>query len=100
MFPLLTPVARLLLGIPASSVASERTFSEAKLIDTRLRSSLGDEIFGDLIFISENLPSDDLEDFLRLVQTLAKHEASMKELIAELETIDCDEEDASELVAD
>ena len=35
-----------------------------------------------------------------LVQTLAKHEASMKELIAELETIDCDEEDASELVAD
>ena len=54
--PHLSKVARMFLGMPASSVASERAFSTARLIDTRLLSQLGDELFADLLFITKNMP--------------------------------------------
>ena len=75
-FPMLAPVAKLLLGMPATSVPSERTWSTTKLIDTRLRTSLGDEVFGDLIFIAKNLPeSGKFQDFM---STLLKLNAATK----------------------
>lgn len=65
---MMSRIARLLLGIPATSVESERTWSEAKLIDTRLRSQLGDDIYGDLIVISKNLPENgDMQEFIDML---------------------------------
>ena len=49
----------MLLGIPASSVMSERAFSKARLVDTRLRAQLGDEIFSDLLFMAKNVSEKD-----------------------------------------
>ena len=90
-------MARLLLGIPALSVASERTFSKAKLIDTRLRTSLGDEIFADLVFISKNLPEDsDLNSFIKSLQQLGKQEETIKRLFDDIEDIEATQDDDSE----
>ena len=81
-FPMLAPVAKLLLGMPATSVPSERTWSTTKLIDTRLRTALGDEVFGDLIFIAKNLPeSDKFQDFINILLTLNTATQNVKKLL-------------------
>ena len=88
-FPLLANVARMLLGMPATSIASERVWSETKLNDTRLRTSMGDEVFADLVFIAKNLPdSSNLDSFLSLMTRLAKTSASMQRLFDELDHLD------------
>ena len=98
---MLSPIARLLLGVPATSVASERAFSEAKLIDTRLRSMLGDEIFGDLIFISKNLPDDsNLDEFMSLLHQLGAAESAARKLLEELNNIVDVPDDTSDELGD
>ena len=79
--PLLAEAARMLLGIPASSVTSERAFSKARLIDTRLRAQLGDEIFADLLFIAKNLPDTaKMDEFIDHLLALAEEYDQMDEL--------------------
>ena len=99
-FPMLSRVARLLLAVPATLVSSERTFSEAKLIDTRLRSMLGDETFGDLVFISKNLPDGgNLDTLIAGLTRLTEVDSAAKKLFEELKQLtvnvdnDSDEED-------
>ena len=94
-YPLLAPVARLLLAIPATSVDSERTFSETKLIDTRLRTSLGDELFSDLLFISKNLPdSGNRDSFILITQRLAAANDAMRGFVSELDALSDDDDDS------
>ena len=71
----------MLLGIPASSVTSERAFSAARLIDTRLRAQLGDELFSDLLFIAKNLPDNGrIDGFIALLLDLAEEHGQMGQL--------------------
>jgi len=48
-FPVLSLVARKYLGIPASSAASERFFSQGALINTKLRNRLNKSTFEKII---------------------------------------------------
>ena len=54
-FPLLSRLAKRIMGIPATSVASERVFSTAGDIVTATRSTLRAENVDMLIFIKKNL---------------------------------------------
>ena len=54
-FPRLADVARVLLGIPATSAPAERIFSTAGLTVTKLRSCLKPESVEALIFLYDNL---------------------------------------------
>lgn len=83
---MLAPLAQLLMGIPATSVSSERTWSETKLIDTRLRSSLGNDLFGDLVFIAKNLPPHaDLDSFMKRLFNLSFLAKSTQDLLVGLD---------------
>lgn len=55
-FPSVAEVARSVLGIPATSVASERLFSKCGLIISDRRSSLSPQHVEQLVFLSQNLP--------------------------------------------
>ena len=71
----------MLLGIPASSVTSERAFSLARTIDSWLRAQLGDDIFADLLFIAKNLPDDgDIDAFIDRLLDLAEAHGVIDEL--------------------
>ena len=48
-FPILSLIARKYLGIPASSAASERFFSQGALINTKLRNRLNKSTFEKII---------------------------------------------------
>ena len=54
LFPILSKVARLVLGIPASSAPSERVFSVTTLIAAPNRSRMTEENFSDAAFVSLN----------------------------------------------
>lgn len=54
-FPLLVRLAKNLLGIPSTSVPSERVFSTAGDIVTATRSALSAENVDRLIFLKRNL---------------------------------------------
>jgi len=49
-------VAMSVLGIPATSVASERLFSKCGLVISDRRSSLSQQHVEQLVFLSQNLP--------------------------------------------
>jgi hypothetical protein len=53
-YPSLTKVVRLLLGVPATSVSSERLFSKAGMIISDRRSSLSPQHAEMLCFLSQN----------------------------------------------
>lgn len=55
MFPALGRVARMILGTPASSAASERVFSDANLLITDRRSCLAPESIDDILFLHDFL---------------------------------------------
>ena len=55
-FPLLSPVAKYVLAISASSATSERVFSSGGRTVTTSRSNLDGEKVEDLVFLSLNLP--------------------------------------------
>jgi hypothetical protein len=50
-------VARFYLGVPASSIPSERLFSAAGSVITKKRASLADDIVDDVLFVKFNLDS-------------------------------------------
>lgn len=55
-YPLLAPVARRFLGAPASSAASEQTFSVAKAVYDPRRSKMSPRKAEALILLNRNLP--------------------------------------------
>ena len=68
-FPRLADVARVLLGIPATSVPAERIFSTAGLTVTKLHSRLKPESVDALIFLHDNLFF--LPEFTEFYQTVS-----------------------------
>jgi hypothetical protein len=54
-FPNMAAVARRFLGIPATSVASERIFSKCGLICSDRRAALSPQHVEQLVFLSHNL---------------------------------------------
>lgn len=56
LFPTLKKLALKYLSAPASSIYSERLFSEASQVCDRKRSSLSNENFEKLVFLNYNLP--------------------------------------------
>jgi len=51
--PLLAPVARLVLAIPATSVPSERLFSTAGLVVDRLHASMVPDMVQKILFLNK-----------------------------------------------
>ena len=89
----LVPVARMLLAIPASTVASERSFSRAGDIDSSKRGSLGPELFSDLLFIAKNAPEiGQFEEFFSLLRRCNEEEM---EWLMRLGAIDSDDGSSS-----
>ena len=68
MFPNLTKIASIYLTIPVSTASVERSFSEMKLIKTRLRNSLSEGTLSQLMRIGIEAPEtdDDLDAILEV----------------------------------
>lgn len=64
-----------IFGITTSN--AERSFSKMKLIKSDLRSSMNDEQFNDLIFISSSFDMAEKLDFLELVRTFKEKSRKM-----------------------
>lgn len=58
-YPSVALVARAYLGIPATSVASERVFSKCGRVCSERRSLLSPQHIEQLVFLAQNLPNDD-----------------------------------------
>ena len=61
LFPNLSKIGAICLSIPVTTASVERSFSQMKLIQTRLRSSLNDKSLSNLIKIALESP-DELTD--------------------------------------
>ena len=61
LFPNLSKIGAICLSIPVTTASVERSFSQMKLIKTRLRSSLNDKSLSDLMKIALESP-DELTD--------------------------------------
>ena len=68
-FPNLASLARLAMVLPVTTATVERSFSDMKLIKTRLRSRLGEEILNHTMRISiegpDKLNSEDLDSIIQ-----------------------------------
>jgi hypothetical protein len=53
-YPVLSRIAKKFLGVPATSVPSERIFSSAGLLITKLRNRLSSELVDKIIFLNKN----------------------------------------------
>jgi hypothetical protein len=53
-YPRLSVIAKRVLAVPATSVPSERIFSSAGLIVTKLRNRLSFEVVDQIIFLNKN----------------------------------------------
>lgn len=53
-YPRLSVIAKRVLAVPATSVPSERIFSSAGLIVTKLRNRLSSEVVDQIIFLNKN----------------------------------------------
>ena len=58
LFPNLCKIATINLSIPVSIASVERSFSQMKLIKTRIRSSFNDKSFSHLIKITIESPAE------------------------------------------
>ena len=61
LFPNLSKIGAICLSIPVTTASVERSFSQMKLIKTRLRSSLNDKSLSNLMKIALESP-DELTD--------------------------------------
>ena len=61
LFPNLSKIGAICLSIPVTTASVERSFSQMKLIKTRLRSSLNDKSLSNLMKIALEFP-DELTD--------------------------------------
>ena len=70
MFPNLNALANICLAIPVSTASVERSFSQMKMIKTRLRSQIGASSLSHLMKIAiespEKLSDDDLEQIIKV----------------------------------
>ena len=70
MFPNLSTLANICLTIPVTTAAVERSFSQMKLIKTRLRSRIGEKSLSYLMKIAiespESLSEDDLDSIIEI----------------------------------
>ena len=64
MFPNLRKIASICLTIPVSTASVERSFSEMKLIKTRLRNSLSEGTLSQLMRIGIESPEKLTDDYL------------------------------------
>ena len=62
LFPNLSKIGAICLSIPVTTASVERSFSQMKLIKTRLRSSLNDKSLSNLMKIALESPDHELTD--------------------------------------
>ena len=64
LFPNLRKIGAICLSIPVTTASIERSFSQMKLIKTRLRSSLNDKILSNLMKIALESPVELMGSYL------------------------------------
>ena len=84
IFPILSIIAQKYLGIPATSVASERLFSDTGNHITAKRNSLDPGLLGKMVFLKRNMQTMDhinvfLPDLTVKVSDLTEDESELKE---------------------
>ena len=67
MFPHLSDLAKVYLSIPVGTASVERSFSQMKLIKTRLRSCLGEQNLAHLMRIAIEMPEELPDDIVESV---------------------------------
>ena len=67
LFPNLSKIGAICLSIPVTTASVERSFSQMKLIKTRLRSSLNDKSLSNLMKIALESPDELTDSHLEVV---------------------------------
>ena len=77
MFPQLSDLAKVCLSIPVGTASVERSFSQMKMIKTRLRNRLGEQNLAHLMRIAiempEKLPDDIVESVVDIWNRNTRH---------------------------
>ncbi len=81
LYPILARLAKIYLAIPASSAPSERVFSVASRLISSKRTSMGTNIAGKTLYVSENWDMwKDKIDYLAVIQNTNELDESENEM--------------------